>query len=564
MLSSMYELLTSISLYKMDILFFLGAFLLAGSISGRFFQKQRIPQVVGYITIGILIGQSGLRLVDSRMIETLQPFSYFALGLIGFVIGGELKIEVFKKYGRQFIYILLFEGITASILVFLLVGITGTLLIGPGKLPWALGLLLGAIASATAPAATTDVLREYKTKGPLTTTIMGIVALDDGLALLLFAIASSIASRMLGSSNGNLLATLTQPLHEITLSIIIGAAAGWGLYYILKRTIEKEKILAFTIATVLLVLGISLTLRADMLLAAMTLGAVIANTTSRRSKEVFHLIGGFSNPLYVLFFVMVGAKLDITHMTLTLSALAIAYLIGRTAGKMFGAAWGARLAKAPIAVQKYLPLCLFDQAGVAIGLSILAAQYFPGEIGNGIVIIVTVITFVVQIIGPPYIKKAITKAGEIGLNISEEDMIRRIQLKEVMENQYFFIKKDMQLAEVLKIFTKGNNLYYPVTDKENKLVGVISIHNIQQFFLDSDVHNLLLACDLMEPIKDKVSEQATLYEAKEIMDNNDLEYLPVLCADGSLAGMIERSHLQKAISTKYLEIEKRIANLEQG
>ncbi|UCC95902.1 MAG: cation:proton antiporter, partial [Candidatus Omnitrophota bacterium] len=171
------HLLTEISLLHLNFLFLLGLALFGGTIGGRLFQKMRIPQVVGYIAIGIVIGESGLKLIGHDIIQTLQPFNYFALGLIGFMIGGELKKEIIVKYGKQFINILLSEGLAAFLAVSFFVGIVGTFLFGDWRFSWALGLLLGAIASATAPAATTQVLREYKTRGPLTRTVLGIVAL---------------------------------------------------------------------------------------------------------------------------------------------------------------------------------------------------------------------------------------------------------------------------------------------------------------------------------------------------------------------------------------------------
>ena len=176
--------LAKISASHINILFLLGLALFGGTIGGRLFQKLKIPQVVGYIAIGIVIGETGLKIVSQETIQTLQPFNYFALGLIGFMVGGELRKNVLLKYGKQFITILLCEGITPFLLVTVLVGFFGGFIFG-WKLSWALGLLLGAIASATDPATTMEVFREYRTKGPLTTIAMGIVALDDGLALFL-------------------------------------------------------------------------------------------------------------------------------------------------------------------------------------------------------------------------------------------------------------------------------------------------------------------------------------------------------------------------------------------
>lgn len=272
------QFLTRISVVHLNILLLLGLALFGGTIGGRLFQKIRIPQVVGYIAIGIIIGMSGLKIINHDTIMTLQPFSYFALGLIGFMIGGELKREVLVKYGKQFINILLCEGIAAFLVVSFFTGIAGTLLFGNWKFAWALGLLLGAIASATAPAATTDVLREYKTRGPLTRTVLGIVALDDGLALLLFALAASIADSLTGNNHNNgLLRTFVQPLYEIGGSIVMGILAGIILSKLARKYSEEKRLLAFSIGTVLFVSGLALAIHVDMLLAAMTLGVIVCS-----------------------------------------------------------------------------------------------------------------------------------------------------------------------------------------------------------------------------------------------------------------------------------------------
>ena len=204
-------ILPKISLQHLNILLLLGVALFGGTIGGRLFQKFKIPQVVGYIVIGILIGESGFKFIDHSIIVMLHPFNYFALGLIGFMIGGELKREVITRYGKQFINILLWEGNASFIAVSSCVGIVGTFLFGDWRVAWTLGLLLGAISSATAPAATTEVLREYKTRGPLTRTVLGIVVLDDGLSLLLFAIACSIAGVLTGTRSGGILRTFIHP-----------------------------------------------------------------------------------------------------------------------------------------------------------------------------------------------------------------------------------------------------------------------------------------------------------------------------------------------------------------
>lgn len=546
----------------LNVLFLLGLALFGGTVGGRLFQKLRIPQVVGYIAIGIIIGESGLKFVDHGIILALQPFNYFALGLIGFMIGGELKREVITKYGRQFMNILMFEGITAFLVVSIFVGLLGTMLFGNWRIAWALGLLLGAIASATAPAATTEVLREYKTRGPLTRTVLGVVALDDGLALFLFAIAASIAGSLSGNGHNGLLMTFIQPLYKIFGSIIIGVLGGALLSRLLKKYSEEARLLAFSVGIVLLISGLAIAVHVDMLLAAMTLGVIVTNFTPRKSKDIFKLVEGFTPPIYVLFFVLVGAKLNISYLTLPIILLGCAYLIGRTTGKAVGANIGARISRAPKSVQKYLPLCLLSQAGVAIGLSILASHYFPGEIGNAVVVIITATAFILELVGPAFVKIAVTKAGETGLNITEEDIIEQNKAEDVMDKKPPLIYENMQLGDILRIFSDNVNLYYPVVNRDKELRGIITIEGIKQMFLETDIGGLILACDLMQPVAAKIFKEAQLSEVSEMLSKYNLDYLPVVNERNKIQGFIERKTLNKFVSTKIIELQKQADSLE--
>jgi Kef-type K+ transport system membrane component KefB len=551
-----------IKIMHLNLLFLLGLALLGGTIGGRLFQRLKIPQVVGYITIGIIIGESCLKIVTKDTIAILQPFNYFALGLIGFMIGGELKKEIFTKYGKQFLYILLFEGGAAFLVVSCLIGIVGGFLFKDWRLSWALGLLLGAIGSATAPAATTQVLREYKTRGPLTRTVLAIVAMDDGLALLLFAVASSIVAKLIGNTDGGILKTIIHPLYEIIVSICIGLLAGFILNKTIRIYAEEERRLPFSIGAVLLVTGLSLAIKVDMLLAVMTLGAIVVNYNPRRSKEIFKMVEGFTPPIFVLFFVLIGAKLNLSHVTLPVVLLASAYLIGGPLGKGIGANLGARISGAPKTVQKYMPLCLLSQAGVAIGLSILATHYFPGMIGNTIVIIVTTAVFILELIGPTFTKIAMTKAGEVGLNITEEDLIQRTKAGDVMDKNFPIIYKNVELSEILKIFSESTNLYYPVVDEDKKLLGIITVDNIKNTFMESSLSHLLLAYDLIEPVIETTTPETPLNEVKELLNKHTLEYVCVVDKKKKVVGFIERRNLDRIISTKLIELQKQADSLE--
>ena len=548
-------LLGKMAFSNVNMLFLLGLGVFGGTIGGRLFQKIRIPQVVGYIVIGILLGQSGLKVVNKQVVAQLQPFNYFALGLIGFAIGGELKKQVFVRYGKQFFYILFFEGVAAFVVVGALTGYAASFFL-PTEVAWALGLLLGAISSSTAPAATTEVLREYKTRGPLTTGVLGIVALDDGLALMLFAIGTSLAGSLLG--RGTEASTVVMhTAYEIFGSPCLGAASGFVLSYLLKRYSEEQRVLAFSLGLVLIVLGLSQALGMDMLLAAMASGVVVANFAPRKSLDVFGLLGRFTPPINTLFFVLVGAKLNLHHLTTYMLWLVGLYLVGRTAGKMAGAYAGAWLSGAERTVRRYLPLCLFSQGGVAIGMSIVAGQRFSGEIGNAIVLIVTATTFVVEILGPTFVKIAAQAAGETGRNVTEQDLINTSMARDVMDSDVPLIHKDTTVAQILQTFAERDNLYFPVVDSDRFLLGVLTIDEIKESLQHyDDLRDFLVAYDLMEDPPARVSADTALLEVQELMKTEGVEYMPIVSEENRLEGFLEARDIEKLIRRKLFELQK--------
>ncbi len=561
MLSYVINITHKISLIHINSLFLIGLAIFGGTLGGKFFQRIKIPQVVGYIVIGIIIGQSGLKLISNETISSFQHFNNFALGLIGFMIGGELQFGVFKKYGKQFIYILFFEALGSFIFTSSIIFVFCIIFLNNIILSIIFSLILGSISSATAAAGTTDVLWEYKTKGPLTTTLLGIVALDDILALFLFAISASIAGNLFGSTEGNLGSEVFQLFYEIGFAVIIGSASGYILAKLLKKYREEDKILIFSIGGILLTLGLSLLIHVDMILSAMVMGIVLSNIAPRLSKDVFKILEKFAPPLYILFFVLVGAKLNLGKMNFFLGALAFLYLIGRTAGKMIGAGLGGSISKAVISVKKYLPLCLFSQSGVAIGLSIIASNKFNEEIGNTIIIVITTTTFIVQILGPLFIKIAVKNAGEVGLNVTEEDIVKSNKVKEILKGKSPIVTEMMQTDELIKFFSESDYFNYPVADKNSKLVGIISIEHLKNILNKNELSGFLLAHDIMEPVITNCSPEILISEAQDLMKHYNLDYLPVV-ENNKAVGLIENRNIRRYISFKLLELQQRVDKLD--
>jgi Kef-type K+ transport system membrane component KefB len=539
-------------------LLLIGCAILAGSVGARLFQWLRIPQVVGYIVVGVIIGRSGFQLVDEHSLQTLAPLNFLALGIIGFMIGGELHRRVFQVHGKQFLILLLAEGITAFLFVALLTTSIVYWATGDIATSTAFGLLLGAIASATAPAATVDVLWEYKTRGILTTTVLAIVALDDGLALVLFSIASSIASRLTGEATVTLTSGLLRTGFEIGGALLLGFSAGLLLQLLGRGVNDYGKHITLIVGILTLVIGLAITLGVDLILAAMALGATVVNLAPYRSRETFDLVERFGQPIYVLFFVFVGAQLTIHGMPFLGWLLVVAYVAGRSGGKFLGAYFGARWSGATEVVRRYLGLCLFSQAGIAIGLSIMASIRFDDQLvgemvmGDAIIMIVTATTFIVQIIGPPCVKVAVTKAGEAGLNVTEEDLLQTYKVRDVADRNVPTFSESTKVTEIMRDVANVDSMHYAVTNDENHVIGMITINDLKQCLANLQMGEWLIAADLATPVAETVLADSRLSVAIDGLRRSGLEAVPVVsnAESASYFGVLELRACERKISAE--------------
>ncbi len=539
--------------FNLNVVLLFGLIVLGGAFGARLFQRLRIPQVVGCIVVGIVLGEV-LGVITPHTIEELEPFMMFALGIIGFMIGAELRGEVFRKYGKQFFIILFSQGMGAFVLATIGGAVVAWFITGSVPESIAVGLVLGAIASATAPAATVNVLWEYKTKGALTTTVLAIVALDDALALLLYRGAATGAKALIGTGRSSVLGTTLILLGEIAGAIALGVLAGVLLYFLLKFVKADDKILDFALASLLLVVGVSIIPGIDPILPAMTLGITVANLMPRQSKATFELVEKFAPPIYISFFVLAGAHMEFGKITFWMVVMILVYVLCRAAGKITGAWFGGKWSQAPAVVRKYLGICLLPQAGVAIGLAILASQQFGPELGHTIVIVVMTGTFLMEIFGPMLVKAGVKRAGEVGLNITEEDLIKTYTVGDVMDSSPTSIKEDLPLQQILGVFSTSESVYYPVVDAQSRITGVITIPDIKEMFANQDVAGWLLACDVAEPVRDKTTPDKPLEEVIEHMRRYHLENVPVVAGKDKdeLVGVLDYSKALRKISTEVL------------
>jgi NhaP-type Na+/H+ or K+/H+ antiporter len=404
---------------NLDILAIIGLLITTAFLGSKIFQRLGIPQVVGFIVVGTLCGSSFLNIIPLELAHELTFISQIALGLIGFDIGSHLRWRELKQLGPCLILILIFESIGTFIIV------TAGIFTITQSIHTA--LIFGALASATAPAATVDVLAEYDAKGSLTTSILVVVGLDDALALILYSIAANLAeTNLLGSGTLSLQDTVLLPFIEIGGSILLGFGLGFILEGIMKRMKSHHDAMSISIGFVFLGVGLSETFGFSLILTSMLMGSFLVNRDPAYARSIRYTIEQAGPVIYVLFFSLVGARFQIKLLP-AMGLLGVAYILLRSFGKLSGAWIGGRLGKAESVVCNNLGFGLLSQAGVAIGLALASQQRFStfGEeghaLGNLILNVITATTFVVQIIGPIFVKFAINRAGEIGQAKIEAD-----------------------------------------------------------------------------------------------------------------------------------------------
>lgn len=387
---------------QVNTLFYLALILFAGLIFGRLVKLIRLPNVTGYLIAGLLIGPYVFKLVPLDLVEGLELVSEMALGFIAFSIGSEFKLSYLKKLGIVPIVIALFEALTASILVTVVLVIFG--------FDIEIALLLGAIAAATAPAATVMVIKQFNAKGPVTSTLLSVVALDDAVALMAFGFAAAIVNILQHPGESSVVAAIIMPLVEIIGSIVLGFVLGF-LFTLPLRFFKKNSNRLIIIAAFIF-LGSSLAtmLGLSPLLLCMSMSAMLVNI-SREAGSILKLADSITSPIYIMFFVVSGMGLEINILP-SVGLIGILYIITRVVGKVAGASIGAAIMKAEETVKKYIGLTLIPQAGVAIGLTLLAARIVP-QYSQTIRTVVLCATLIYELVGPGITKFALKKAGEI-------------------------------------------------------------------------------------------------------------------------------------------------------
>ncbi len=408
----------------MNILLSVSISLLAGLLMTRFFKKLKLPSVTAYLIAGVLIGPyclgklgiNGLGFDSMHSVETLGLISEVALGFIAFSIGNEFILSDLKKTGKQAFVIGVIQALVACLLV------DGALyvvhLIMPNVLTLPQVLTLGAIATATAPAATLMVVRQYKAKGPLTKLLLPIVALDDAVGLIMFAVSFGIAKTLV-SGEVDLISIIVNPIVEIVASLLLGTVMGVFLTYLEKLFNSNTNRLNLTIGVVLITASVSMLhfnigpveIHFSSLLTCMMLGTIFCNICPL-SHDLMAASDKWTSPLFAIFFVISGAELELKVFgSLSIVIIGVVYIMFRSLGKYFGTLISAVATKCSKPICKYLGITLLPQAGVALGMCATAMQL--GEQGNLIRNITLFAVLIYELFGPLFTRMALTAAGEI-------------------------------------------------------------------------------------------------------------------------------------------------------
>ena len=375
--------------------------LLVGLLLGRLGKLAKLPNVTGYLIAGLLLGPAVLNIIPQEMVDGFSVISNIALGFIAFSVGSGFSFSYFKRVGAAPIIIAIFESFGAIFLVTLVLILCG--------FDTNLSIMLGAIAAATAPAQTIMVINQYKAHGSLTSMLLSVVAIDDATALIGFGFASTLVNS-LSASQTNLFLSILEPFYEILISFVIGFVIALAMKFILRYFHKHSNRLCIILFSILFCYWLSETLNGSSLMACMTLGGVLVNIYNE-IDDLVEVADTFTPPIYMIFFVISGAGFQLSALA-EIGIIGILYVVLRVIGKMVGSWAGGKLTHQEDKINKYLGPTLMPQAGVALGLVVVAGAAIP-QYADQIRTIILCSTFIYSIFGPIAAKMALQKAGEI-------------------------------------------------------------------------------------------------------------------------------------------------------
>jgi Kef-type K+ transport system membrane component KefB len=397
--------------FSVHLVFGVGILLTGSYFLGKLAVRIGVPAITGFIVAGLLLGPSALGFVHENLAESLDMVTELALAIIALVIGSEFNISKLRRIGRAVVVITLAQLLATFLIVTAAVSLTG-------MLPLPAAALLGAIASATAPAATVAIVRDLKARGPFVDHLYGIVALDDAGCVLLFSVVAAFAGTSMGGASAPLLGSILHAMAQICSALLLGALAGFLLHLATKKLERNNEIFIISLGLVCILTAVATSLHISPLLAGMVAGAVLANF-SHKSIKVLTVLDSLSPPLYAAFFAIAGTELDFSVFSSgPVLLLGLVFIVARAVGKYGGVLAGAVVARSDRLIKRYLGLAMLPQAGVAIGLA-LFLQTAPflqeglHEYSRLMVNVVLLSVFVNELAGPPVSRYAVIRGATL-------------------------------------------------------------------------------------------------------------------------------------------------------
>jgi NhaP-type Na+/H+ or K+/H+ antiporter len=540
----------------MNALFSVALALLSGYLAGKLVGKIKLPAVLGYLLAGVVFGPSLLGVFEEDLLLRFEFFPGLALGIVAFAIGSEMKLKTLRQMGGGIGLIILLESFGAFIVVTLGVWLlTGKVF---------LAVLFGALAPASAPAGTVAVLQEYKARGRLTNALYAVVGLDDGLAIIIFAVAAALAQILFTGKNISAANMVTAPAIEIIVAIALGVVIGAAAGYFSRKLFAQDSILSVSLAAVFLCAGLAQYFKCSLILANLALGMTYVNLFPISNRKAYQAVQSIATPVYIIFFFLAGANLHIDLLP-KMGLIGVVYALCRTTGLVGGSFLGALISRQGRIIRNYLGLGILSQAGVAIGLAMLASGQFRsfGEQGNDIAVLILnticATTIFFEIIGPIGTRIAISKAGEVGANVTEEDLIETYTVADVMSKTIPTIDVGAPLTEVIDVVSNTDSYYYPVAGKDRQLVGAITLDGIRKTFSTQELNTWLVALDIAEPVIASVGPETPLSDAFDKARRVRIEHLPVVDGKGgdTLLGVLDCQAVHRSLSAEVLSRQQK-------
>ena len=400
-------------------LVYIGLLLVLSYAGGKVANYFKAPRVTGYLVIGVLLSPSVLGLFHESLVkEELTIVTDIALSIIAFSIGGSLSLIKLKKLGKHIFWITFTQAFGAFICTTLMLSLFFYFIHNLGAIQssfWTLyfpmAFVIGAISAATAPAAIMAIVHEYRAKGPFTTILLGVIALDDALTILFAAFAFSMAYVFVNQEAVALTSFLFSPVFSICLSLSIGGVLGMCLRKLIGFVLRKEAMLGVIVGAILLAGGLAISLKASHLLANMMLGFVVVNFV-KHHEDLFVVVESIEEPIFGMFFTLAGAHMDFKVMQ-TAGLIALVITLGRFSGKLLGSRFGAQISRAPEAVKKYLGMALLPKAGVTVGLVLAAGEVFGDTYLSEIMVNAVLGSVIInELIAPFFVRFSLRRAGE--------------------------------------------------------------------------------------------------------------------------------------------------------